>query len=142
MAETIYGVFNTLSEARFILGLIKKASWNKADLAVVYRADEPSGNYEIAAEDFLSQRSSVNARSWPGLKSGYLAGIGGVRFGSSGNVAVCLEKDGQYWECLKKELSENRIIVIIEARPEVTSLIRQLLTDTGNEIFVREHKSG
>lgn len=139
MEKIIYAIFNTLSEARTILGLIKKASWSKADLAMVFRSEEPVDDYEMASENFLSTRPPGNLGNWPGLKSAYWTGIGGVCFASSNKDFFRLENNKEYHrELLKKALSQNRIVIIIKAQSEVTSRVRQLLCDTGNEVFIQD----
>jgi len=133
--EAIYGVFQQIEDARSALGQVKKASWNRAWVSVIYpeskEADPGNLRWETAAEGFIGDNSSKTKERWSGLKTGYLDGVGSVKYGSLAGGADLISTVKNRGNGLQQALSDGKVVAIVEAEPEAMDEVRLILENCG-----------
>lgn len=141
MQNRVYATFNQLNSAKAALGQIKKSSWNKADLSVIY-ADQPlfgqdDNRYEIAVEGFIEHNLKKNPEKWPGLKTAYLEGVGVIHYASEHGeelASIISNRDSDHW--LIDELASAKIVAVIDTEPEKAPKLRLILENSGADVIL------
>jgi hypothetical protein len=154
MRRRLFGVFNSIDEAKNTLGQIKKESWNQTEIMVIVR--EPDGNreieteghYEMAGENFLSDPSPETGRRidrlWPGFKEMELAGIGSVNIGYSTPVegnnepAIVQQLNEKNIQVVEREISGHKVVALIEAEEQFLPKLRFIMDANGAELLEQD----
>lgn len=156
MKRKLFGVFNSVDDAKNVLGLIKKESWNQAELMVIMGeragadhngAKKSNPNFEAAAENFLTNNSPASARQinhiWPGLKDVEIAGIGIVKIGYSApaeanNESIINQKLGELNEidikAVEREIAAKKIVAYLEIEEQFLPKLRLIMASNGAEL--------
>lgn len=140
MQNRIYASFTHLNTAKKVLGRIKKNSWNRADLSVIYAdPSEPrteDSKYEMAVEGFIENNLPKNPNSrWPGLKTAYLDGVGAVNYASPDGKGLA-EIIADHPSELVNELASAKTVAVIDTDPELVPELRMILESNGAEIIL------
>ncbi|GEM_PF-691589 len=140
LRESIYGIFHQLEDARFALGQVKKTSLNRAQASVIYSesaetVQEKDAHWETAAEGFIGDALLQTRQRWPGLKTGYLDGVGSVKYGSLSGGADLIATVRDRETGLRKALSEGKIVAVVKAEPEAAAEVRLIFENCGAEIL-------
>lgn len=141
MQNRIYATFSHLNTAKTALGQIKKNSWNRADLSVIY-ADRPdskeeNGSFEIAVEGFIEQNQIKKQVDWPGVKTAYLEGVGVINYASlngKGLASIIANRESDHW--LIEELASAKTVAVVDTEPELAPELRLILENNGAEVIL------
>jgi hypothetical protein len=141
MRRKIYGIFSNIDDAKQALGNIKKESLNLADLTVVFADNSGTLDRKKRESDFefaddYGETTQMN-RSWPGLQSQNLYGIGKIQIGSSQYQQS--ETSPKPLQCLDEndlaiigpQLKANRVAAIIESDIDLLPKLRFILESNG-----------
>jgi hypothetical protein len=123
------------------LGQIKKNSWNRADLSVIY-TESPGSNtenakYEIAVEGFIENNLPAKTTEWPGLKTAYLDGVGVINYASGngkGLASIIANRASDPW--LINELASAKTVTVIDTESELAPELRLILENNGAEVIL------
>lgn len=154
MKRRLFGVFNSIDDAKNALGQIKKESWNQTEFMVIVgepdvnRGDDSKAHFEMAVENFLSNNHPEPGRRmdhiWPGLKEMQLAGIGTVNVGYSipveGNNEAALDRKLNETEIqlVEREILANKIVALIEVEELYLPKLR-LIMDTNSARLMEQN---
>lgn len=141
MQNRIYATFNHLNSAKAALGQIKKSSWNRADLAVIY-ADQfipgqENANFEMAVEGFIGNNTTQKRTEWPGVKTAYLEGVGVINYASwhgEGLASIIANRESDRW--LIDELVAAKTVAVVDTEPGLAPELRLILENNGAEVIL------
>lgn len=138
MKERILGVFSNIDDAKNAFGQIKKATWNQVELAVVFgdSVNRQEDYMELAVEGFI-ETSPTPQKIWPGVQEKFIEGLGQFYVGESPQHPIDLNNKDTL-DFIKRETSNQHIIGIIDAEPEVISKIQLIMESNGGEIFLEQ----
>ncbi len=142
MRSKLYGIFSNIDDAKQALGNIKKESLNLADLTVIFADDSEAferkrdSKFEFGNENFGEQTPKIN-RSWPGLQSQNLFGIGKIQIGSSqyhkgeDSQKQKLHLDESDLAIIGPQVKANKVAAIIESEVDLLPKLRFILESSG-----------
>ncbi|HEX7713629.1 MAG TPA: hypothetical protein VF531_06375 [Bacillota bacterium] len=141
--KLLIGAFENVSDAKNALGRIKKATWNRADLAlIVPRKSSPDVvqgiDFELASESFLDLPRKDFSPLWPGLRQESLAGVGEVLIGQGRShepEPLSLDLSQPELEMIKQPLKQHKIITVLKANPEDLPKLRLIMETDGAELL-------
>lgn len=137
MRLRIVSFFNNIDDAKNAFGRIKKESWNKANLAVLFRetgSENPAGaGYEFASDNWMTVSNLATA--WPGVDQVELSGIGRVYLGTNFPDLRTINSLTREHPGLKQGLQEQKIVTVVEVNPEIQNRVRVILASNGAEII-------
>lgn len=139
MREAMYGVFNQIGDARSALGQVKKASWNRTRISVIYpemveTGSKENSRLEMAAEGFIEDNQPKAREEWPGLKTGYLDGVGSVKYGSMTGETDLMSTVRNGENGLQQALSAGKVVAIVEVDPEAAREVRLIFDSCGGTV--------
>lgn len=150
MRRILFGVFNSIDDAKHALGQIKKESWNQTEFMVIVgepdanRSDENKAHFEMAGENFLNNNQPETGprinRVWPGLKMMEMAGVGTVNVGYSlpveGNTKAVMDRklSERDIQVVEREISAHKIVALIEVDEQFLPKLRLIMDTNGAEL--------
>jgi hypothetical protein len=151
MRRRLFGVFNSIDDAKHALGQIKKEGWNQTRFMVIVgetdanRMNEGKAHFEMAGENFLNNNhpetgTGIN-RVWPGLKEMELTGVGTVNVGYSipveeNNEAAINQKLSETdIQVVEREIFANKIVALIEVEEQFLPKLRLIMDTNGAELL-------
>jgi len=150
MKRKLFGVFNSVGDAKNALGLIKKESWNQAELMVIMgepelnRVKENNPDFEAADANFLANNSPIADRQinqiWPGLKDVKLAGVGTVKIGynaqaeANNEFALNQKLSETDLKLVGQEIASKKIIAYIEIEEQFLPKLKLIMAANGAEL--------
>ncbi len=156
MRRRLFGVFNSIDDAKSALGQIKKESWNQTKFMVIVGdpdikpVKESKAHFEVASENFLNGNHHPESgrridHIWPGLKEKELTGVGTVNVGYStaaeGNNEPSLEQKLSEIDIqvVEREISANKIVAFIEVEEHFLPKLRLIMDTNGAELVEPFH---
>lgn len=141
--KLLIGVFENMTDAKNALGRIKKATWNRADLALIvpqksHRGMSGDVDLELASESFLDLPHQGHLPLQSGLRPQTISGVGEVLIGqgrNNGLVPQGLNLSQPEFERIQQSLQEHRLLAVIKADPGVLPKLRLILETSGANIL-------
>lgn len=141
--KLLIGAFENLGDAKNALGRIKKATWNRTDLALIVPRNSSPGAaqeyaFELASESFLDLPRREVMPFQPGLRQESLAGAGEVFIGeglSSQPDPLNLDLSQPELEKVKQHLQQHKVITLLKANPEDLPKLRLIMETSGAELL-------
>lgn len=142
--KKIYAAFKRVGNAKAAVGRVKKESWNRADLVIIFPGEPTvktdNNRFEFGNEYFLDSPHSGKASEWPSLQDKEIDGIGKVKIAVSykpdNNPDLSEDSAGMNKELIASDLKKNKVVAIIEADDELVSKIETILDSEGAEITI------
>ena len=137
MKEKVYAAFSSIEDAKNAFGQIKKTSWNKADLTIVFSENLNHSNlaYEFAGEGFINDLNS-NQTTWPGVDEFEIEGIGKVFVGQSAGGTDGFSQSEI--DLILKEKDKQRLFGIIEVEPDILPHAQFIMESCGGEMLFNQ----
>lgn len=142
--KKIYAAFERVENAKAAVGRVKKESWNRAGLVIIFPgesiADPDNNRFEFGNEYFLDTPYSRKISEWPALQDKEIDGIGKVRMAVSfkPDTSPDISEDSLTInkELIASSLKKNKVVAIIESDDEIVSKIESILESEGAEITI------
>lgn len=146
--KEIYAAFERVENAKAAVGRVKKESWNRAGLVVIFPGESmdktDDKRFEFGNESFLDTPYSKKNSQWPALQDKEIDEIGKVKmavsFKPDTSTEIITDYGSMNKELIASGIKKNKVVVIIEADDEIVSQIETILESEGGEITIFEEK--
>ncbi|MGE5582498.1 MAG: hypothetical protein ACM3X9_08150 [Bacillota bacterium] len=148
MKRKIYGVFSNLDDAKSAVGSIKKVSFNRTNLTVVFSGDDRGGQHQPGIDfEFSSEFLPAGGREKAvpplrGVKEENLPGVGKVQIAANivqnftdNDQPASMGLTGRDLGVVERMVKDDKVLAIVEADADLLPKLRFILESNGAEVI-------